>query len=157
MENSIDLTKPEWQPPSPIAVAGPPKGFELANPWARLIANIIDGLIIGTIAGIISLPFISDEKSNGDKRIVQLIGIIIGAFYYTFQDTSTKQATIGKRAFKLIVVDDFGNPIDKERAIKRFLCRLIPTFGIGLALCLFRDDKRCLHDIVSDTYVLKVM
>ena len=66
-------------------------------------------------------------------------------------------STLGKKAFNLKVVSDNNEPLKLfdiiyRETIGRFLSALICCVGYFMALV--RDDKKGLHDILSDTSVV---
>ncbi len=71
--------------------------------------------------------------------------------------------TIGKKALGIKIVDTNGNLPEKQHLIKRygvyFLPGQIPVIGQIISLInvlfIFGPEKRCLHDLLGDTIVIK--
>ena len=69
---------------------------------------------------------------------------------------SPRQATFGKAALGLVVIDGGGHRISFLRATGRWLGKLLSwaTFGIGFYLIQFTEKKQGLHDLIADTFVV---
>lgn len=151
------------------------KKLKYAGFWRRLSASLIDILI--TMPIIISLSYLFgldkyvalelDENiqilaQNPNaiffRFLVDVISVIILAFYSVLFITSNKRATIGKMVFDIQVVDVNGNKLTKMRALMRFLSSIILTsltLGIGLIMIAFTKEKTSLYDLVCSTRVIK--
>jgi uncharacterized RDD family membrane protein YckC len=83
--------------------------------------------------------------------------IVVDWVYRTVLESSSWQATVGKRFLGLIVVDGEGRRLSFARAggrqIGRFLSYL--TFYVGFLLILFTEKHQALHDKLVDTYVIR--
>ena len=81
------------------------------------------------------------------------IGIV---FYFAIQESSDFQATVGKRALNIKVVDKRGNKISFWRALGRYLAKIISALilYIGFIMIGFTSKKQGLHDIIADTLVI---
>ena len=93
----------------------------------RIIAHIIDGIIIGII-GVLWVVILVVLKRTGllsieTVKILYPIGFIIIGFLYCLQEGFLgKGQTIGKRALKIKVVSEDGNvPSYKQAVIRNFL------------------------------------
>ena len=69
--------------------------------WKRVLAIIIDGLILGIVEGIINWIF----TSVGLETVGSILSIIIAWLYYSLMESSEYQATLGKMALHLRVTD----------------------------------------------------
>lgn len=139
-------------------VSGQPASFD-----RRLGAFIID-LIVSNIAGfIVGLVFGFMLVSGGDisgeslESICTLLGIAAGWLYYALQESSAKQATLGKLACGLIVTDMQGQRINFGQATGRHFGKIISglILCIGFLMCTWTKRKQCLHDIMSGCLVLR--
>lgn len=144
--------------------------------WQRLIANIIDHLILGLVQFIFSaiifaiiagLGFISLESGQSFERITLIVisslflfslgYLILWWVYYAYLE-STYGATIGKDIIGLKVTDMEGNPISFSKASGRFIGRLLSlsmTFYLGYIMAVFTNKKQALHDMIAGCLVLK--
>ncbi len=160
------------------------QGRPLAEWWQRLVAIIIDSVILGIVTGIISAVIIAaghyQGNGNGlfstrlDARhvVAGLITFVIDLGYFALLNGSEKGQTIGMMALGITVRDNqTGGPIDPPRAGVRIfvlypgiLLRWIPVLGaiagvytIVVGLSPLWDKKReGWHDKVVKTTVIKV-
>lgn len=146
----------------------------LAERSARLMAFILDavftlfpcGLVLSIVSSMRGIPPENLLQGSGLEELVQnLGGIAVWALvnFYTLR----KGQTIGKRILKIQVVDvETGKiPSLANLVLLRFgLFALISQAGVsGLAiavanpLMIFGEDRRCVHDYIARTKVIKVL
>jgi uncharacterized RDD family membrane protein YckC len=135
---------------------------EYAGFWRRLVAVIIDGLILGIagrlIFGRLAVPFLFFPKIK--PLLVtnfSLSYIILGWIYYALMESSVKQATLGKMALGIAVTDLEGKRISFARATGRHFSKIISgvILYIGFIMAAFTEKKQALHDIIADCLVIK--
>ena len=148
------------------------QNLQLADGGKRFIAFLIDAIILGVVSSILfgilfTLGFIgasADETSDesgmmaamaGAGLLVQLVSFALQVSYFTYFESSDRQATIGKSAMGLIVADENGNRLDTQKALIRNIMRLISSAIclIGYLMAFFTEKKQTLHDIVAKTNV----
>jgi len=147
------------------------KNLQLADSGKRVIAFLIDAIILGVISSIlyVILGFVgfmgsSSLETGGSGGImaimagaslVNLLSVAIQVGYFTYMESSERQATIGKSAMGLIVADENGNRLDTQKALIRNLSRIIS--GIiclfGYIMAFFTEKKQALHDVIAKTNV----
>jgi len=159
-----------WAPQAPIGYAG----F-----WLRLVAHLIDSfvltiplvLIVVFLIIVTGLSVVLQELHPGEsaEEIFAAIGvgfILLGAgvltlatwLYYAIFESSTWQATPGKKALGLFVTDINGDRISFARASGRFFAKMISgliPFAIGYIMAGFTAKKQALHDIIAGCLVLR--
>lgn len=141
----------------------------LAERSDRFWANLVDQFLlvlpwIGSMVLSAILAASGGEESAAVAGVVALLGFLgmlaVGA-YQLHLVVQTGQ-TIGKRMLGIRVIRSDGSPVTFGRI---FLLRnLLPGFinaACGLfsivdALFIFNDDRRCIHDMIADTKVVKV-
>jgi uncharacterized RDD family membrane protein YckC len=144
--------------------------MQYAGFWLRLVAYVIDNiilLIIGSLSGFVfgaifgSLYSLSMGTAEGAEEAVLfpslLLGLVINWLYYAFQESSPKQATLGKQAVGIVVVDLDGKRISFGKASGRLFGKLLSGFIllIGFVMAGFTEKKQALHDIISGCLVIK--
>lgn len=172
------------------AAAGAPMGIRAtataafpplryAGFWLRLVAYIIDGIIVGCVFLIIfgflaavtgigsTLRNIRPGEDPGD--VVALLGVtlifavlgiaLVGVWlYHALLESSSWQGTLGKKVLGLAVTDTEGRRISFGRASGRyfakFVTNLIPLF-IGYILAGFTERKQAIHDVIAGSLVLR--
>ena len=77
--------------------------------------------------------------------------------YYSLLESSTWQATLGKKALGLEVTDLNGARISFGRATGRWAARYVSvmTLGIGNIMAGFTEKKQALHDMIAGTLVIR--
>jgi uncharacterized RDD family membrane protein YckC len=83
--------------------------------------------------------------------------MVLNWLYYALLESSTWQATLGKKALGLEVTDVEGRRISFGRASGRFFAKIISTLilFIGFIMAGFTEKKQALHDIIAGTLVIR--
>jgi uncharacterized RDD family membrane protein YckC len=141
----------------------------LAEPGTRLIAHMVDSLANGLpFIAMMVLGFILDASMGAEKGMYLLVCMCLGVLgslavlVYQLRLVSTLGQTIGKRMMGIQVRRTDGSPVDLGRLV--LLRNIVPWFinsacGIFFlvdALFIFGEERRCLHDQIADTIVVKV-
>jgi len=157
-----------WAVPEDL-VAGPAPGFLFGGAGERLIAYIVDILITGVIVTLIAIVgglFVGAGAAAGSNvlagagAVVLVLALVIVPLAYFPWFWARDGATPGMRIFDLKVVrDSDGGPISGGSAILRLIGYWIDwiVFGIPIGLVwIFIDKrKRCWHDLIASTVVVK--
>jgi len=146
--------------------AGYEMDVEYGGRWRRLIAAVIDGLIVYAVTWLLTAPFLGFgtiyEGSLARRTAANLIAGVVAFLYYVLQHGKSGR-TLGKRAMGLRVVraDDAG-PISYGQAAWRLLFEYLislATCGVGglidVAWILWDKRRQALHDKVARTVVVK--
>ena len=132
----------------------PEMGTEGDVVWRRVVAIIIDIVLIGIVSSVISGILAQARLAV----LGSLFGLVIGFGYYIYFEGSYGQ-TIGKMALDIVVVTEDGGPVDFGPSAIRNLLRIVdvlPAFYlIGFVAVLVTDRKQRLGDIVADTVVVR--
>ena len=137
--------------------------------WFRVIAAIVDGIIsqIGAIIVVFPLAFALGASMAGtsSQREIEaaaeafgmIMGILIQCLYFTVSESSSWQATLGKKMFGLKVTDMAGNKIGFGKANARYWSKIISAIIllVGFLMVAFTKQKQGLHDIIAGTLVIK--
>ena len=171
--------------PPNVGVAGYSAGrgqFLYAGFWLRLIAHLIDSLILGVAVIALFIPLaaitgaaahlrtLEDAPRNGQADPAVIAALISVAFtfvgaavlitwlYNAYFESSAWQATVGKRALNLYVTDLSGQPISFMNATGRYFAKivtgLIPLF-LGYIMAGFTERRQALHDMIAGTLVMR--
>lgn len=142
---------------------------ELASEGTRLLAKVLDNILMTIIGGIYLVILLIGAASGGSdvSSILLVLGFLVltpiafGWFAYNIYLVNKYGQTFGKRIMKIKMVRTDGSPLNTIRWV--CLRTWIPsalsgmTFGLfGLidVLCIFGVKKTCLHDMISDTKVI---
>ncbi len=81
--------------------------------------------------------------------------VVLGGLYFAVMESSTWQATLGKRLIGIKVTDVEGRRIGLARATARFIAAALSwlTLNLGHALAAWTPQRRALHDYVAGTRV----
>ena len=148
--------------------------------WLRLVALIIDSLILGMLQWIVIIPVlgllgfsfyagsgmdVDDPESAAGLVGMAMAGVgvlwllftAVTVLYFSFMESSKYQGTLGKMALGLVVTDMNGNKLDFSKALVRNLCRIISnlTFLVGYIVAAFTEKRQALHDLIAGTLVLR--
>jgi uncharacterized RDD family membrane protein YckC len=136
--------------------------------WRRLAACLLDGLLLAlpllafTLLAVIAWKA-SSSRASSDVRLLAvpvawLVTLVFALwFYFAVSESSSRQATLGKRVFGIYVTDIEGRRLALGRSTCRTLAKYISslTLGIGYALCGFTPKKQALHDLIANSLVLR--
>lgn len=137
--------------------------YQVAGLGTRILAQIIDLLIITALEIVLGIVAISLGVALVDATVMVLI-FILGSFvilvgYFWASEALWSGQTLGKRAFRLRVVGDHGEPITFGQAAIRNLVRIIdwlPTwYGIGVVVVFANGHGKRLGDMAAGTIVVK--
>lgn len=148
--------------------------------WLRFVAYIIDGVISGVAFLILLIPLFvltgagtalskissGEDISDGVATFLGL-GFLLGFFgiiflvswlYHALSESSSWQATPGKKMLHLKVTDMTGQPISFGRASGRFFAKIITgmiPLMIGYIIAGFTEKKQAIHDMIASCLVLR--
>lgn len=126
--------------------------LEFAGFWTRFFAALIDGILLSLVMGIFNITL--------ESKLFLNIGIngLIMLLYYTYFESSVRQATIGKQLLNIKVVDKNGNRLTTNSAFIRNISKYLSAFIllIGYLMAAFDARKQALHDKLAGSFVVKV-
>ena len=152
---------------------------EYAGFWLRLVAFIIDSIVLSVVYLLIVIPiynafcpatynnaediftddvgrvtsFINSLPSMLD--LSQIILIVIAIVYYAWMESSRYQASLGKLALELKVTDMQDAKLAPAKALLRNVCKIFSAvLFLGFLLAAFTAKKQTLHDILAGTLVV---
>ncbi len=149
--------------------------LELAERVVRLGAYLLDAAVIAIPAILIAVlvPAMAGATSDGDTPGLGAGGTIVltvfglyalGVVVLNLIWLHRHGQTIGKRLLKVRIVRTNGERCSLLRII---FARYVPVgllgaipfigwlFSLADPLLIFREDRRCLHDLIADTMVVK--
>ncbi|WP_424244532.1 putative RDD family membrane protein YckC [Elusimicrobium posterum] len=139
-----------------------------ASFWQRFFALVIDNIILSVASSIVGFiiglviggGMQANANPTGEQLIIMiaLYGIFFIAYclYFPILESSASQATPGKMAVGIKVVDLNGQRISFLRALGRYFAHAISqiTLLIGFMMVCFTEKKQALHDMISGTLVV---
>ena len=144
---------------------------ELAGRWTRFVASFVDGIIglcyaipilymLGTFSYIVA--------KQQPPHLLTIAGAVLGFIGFLLVHgylLKTNGQTVGKKLTGIRIVDLDGNLPDFAKVIllrylPMSLVAMIPVLGGCLSLVdvlfIFRQDRRCIHDLLAGTKVVMV-
>jgi len=169
------------------AAPGPGYGFApaadraYAGFWLRVLAYMIDSvvmfvpLLVWTFIAVALSPIdwdtLAATESTWDPWSGASQDEAIGVFYlwayggsfaiqwvyHALLESSAWQATLGKRAAGIRVVDAQGQRLTFGRATGRYFGKILSSipFNFGFLMVAFTDRKQGLHDKLAETFVVR--
>ena len=136
--------------------------MEYVGVGRRLVATIVDviiiGILFGVISGLFSIPQDPGQDSFEVLGTTNIASFLISLLYYVGLEATTG-ATIGKRLLGLRVVMADGSPIDWTSSIIRNVLRIIdflPAFYLLGAIFVWSTEKnQRIGDLGANTVVIR--
>jgi len=158
-----------------------PLSFELAGPGSRILAALLDQLIIGTILfGIYAVAMFvaflgewitenqvtqfAEDVQSGQWSMAVMGVLVLAAFvvsfgYYVVMEMTTNGQTVGKRVMGLRVIRDGGYGLTLTGSLLRNLGRLVDmlpgTYLAGMAAMVIHRQEKRLGDMLAGTVVVR--
>ncbi|MAW34579.1 MAG: RDD family protein [Gammaproteobacteria bacterium] len=127
--------------------------------WRRLASILYDFLLVVAVLIIMSIPFFSFDlqENNLLKVTIQIYYYLITQYFFVWFWVHN-QGTLGMKTWKIKIICDNNNRLSYKQAIIRFNVAIFSLlfFGLGFLISFFRKDKKCFHDIISKTALIKL-
>ena len=142
----------------PVEPKGPAPGVAYGGAGERLLAYIIDGLVVlvaNLVMFLVALLLLFIALPVGILVFLAIFVVDIAYFPYFWK---TRGQTPGMRQFQLYVVRDRdGGPITSGQAILRLIGYWVDSvvFYLGFIWILIDSRKRGWHDLIAGTVVIK--
>ncbi|MDP7111363.1 MAG: RDD family protein [Myxococcota bacterium] len=159
-----------------------PLSFELAGVGSRILAALLDQLIILTVeiglllaallAGVLGewiseadIQQVADELSAGGGPTGYLIaismaaGFVVNFGYYVLLEMVTNGQTLGKRVLGIRVIRDGGYGLTLTASLLRNLARMVDmlpnTYLVGMIVMITHRQEKRLGDMMAGTVVVR--
>lgn len=145
---------PSYHQPPNYQPYGEYAGAPYAGFWIRVVAALVDGLVVG----IIYLLFALVALRELDLVAIELVFYVVTYSYSIFMHKAYGQ-TLGKMALRIRVIRHDGRELDWGTVILRELPGKILsglTLYVGYMLAGFTREKKGLHDMIAGTRVIKI-
>jgi uncharacterized RDD family membrane protein YckC len=135
--------------------------YELATPVTRAFAWVVDALILGMGSYVISK--VATAFQAVDRDVAAAIGtvsfFVLSIGYAIVCEWRWRGQTIGKRLFRLRVIDSHGLRLRLSQIVLRNLMRVFDSlpllYLVGAIACLFSRKLQRLGDLVANTVVVR--
>jgi uncharacterized RDD family membrane protein YckC len=174
-----NFTPPIGADPPPVPETIQPDRA-IAALWRRVVAFVLDGIILFVAASLVAMPFFETFSRLGSWGA--LVGFCLALPYFAILDSGIANGrTLGKRLMHIQVIDKNGAAISFGKSVVRYTVFAVPyflnnlllpltrtpwavfglmsilIFGVGgatLYLVVFnRHTRQGLHDLSVGTYV----
>lgn len=177
---------PQMQMPSPPATTLPEarafyapqisasRPLAYAGFWLRLVAWLIDYIIINIALSFVTLPLMATSSLRGwmihppqspeelaafssSVFKIFILALVFNWLYFALLESSAWQATVGKKTLGLEVTDLARQRISFARATGRYFGKIISAmiFLVGFIMAGFTAQKQALHDMMAGTLVMR--
>ena len=144
---------------------GLPTGVVLAAMWRRVLAQLLDQLLIVIPVVIVALVAgVRSADDLADKQFVINLAVVLSAFTYDFVMIGRWGRTVGKFALgtKVVRIDTGGPVLWSSSAIRALIplaAGVIPSVGSALSLVVYatafwHPRRQGFHDRAAGTIVI---
>ncbi|HXJ13185.1 MAG TPA: RDD family protein [Candidatus Limnocylindrales bacterium] len=156
------------------------RGLTYAGFWLRVVAALIDSVIMSLALGVLLIPLflltgmevhiIEMVQHHGQPDpafiislvamilVFALIGVLAQWLYHAYLESGERQGTWGKQALGIYVTDLIGQPVTFGRASGRFFAKIVTgmvPIGLGYIMAGFTERRQALHDMIASCLVLR--
>jgi uncharacterized RDD family membrane protein YckC len=145
-----------WQ--APQTEPGPAPGLAFASPGSRLVAYIVDVVIVGILVVVLALLSVVLIVAVPLLSLLPIVGFIVIPFVYFPYYWARSGQTPGMKMMGIRVVRDRdGGPVTGGQAILRLIGYWVSGFAFYLGyIWIFIDKrKRGWHDLIAGTVVVE--
>ena len=131
--------------------------FKYAGFWRRFIALFIDVIIFNILLSLlIGILQVTMQPGLTGINFLAPLGLLYFVYAAIFESSSW-QATPGKRILSLKIVDYEGNAVGFLRAFGRNVGKIVSTIilWIGFVMAAFTSRKQALHDMMAGCLVIR--
>lgn len=135
------------------------KRAAFAGFWIRLMANILDGFIMGIPLSLIIAIYYGDDwsfsYSSHPFATYILFVLVIVALWLTWNGQTPGKKMMGIRVVSYPEMTNISTGEAWVRCVIGYILSAI-ILGFGFLMIAFRQDKRGLHDMIAGTCVIQV-
>ncbi|KQW46291.1 MULTISPECIES: RDD family protein [unclassified Roseateles] len=170
-----DVADQRFAPPQAHVADLAPDEAVLAGRGTRFIAALVDGVIAAAVLwGVLMIPVLkpiadadTQAAADGIWSIMPgsfALGVVVFLLVQGWP-LVTRGQTLGKMLFKLRIVRSDGSRPEAWRLLGlRYGVGLLMSISVGVvmiyslidSLLIFRTSRKCLHDSIADTQVIKL-
>ena len=143
---------------------------DYAGVGSRIVAVIVDHIIVGIITAVLAIPlglqmFTMSAAGLADPAVLMaqtmgmwVLSFVLWILYFSYFESKTGQ-TLGKKVVNIKVTKEDGKQPTFTDALIRNILRIIDIIGIyiiGFIVILATEKKQRIGDIAAHTVVVKV-
>jgi uncharacterized RDD family membrane protein YckC len=145
-----------WQAPEPEV--GPAPGMAFAGPGARLVAYIVDVIVVSVVVLVLVVLSVALVVTIPVLAVLPILAVIVVPLLYFPYYWSRSGQTPGMKMMGIRVVRDRdGGPVTGGQAVLRLIGYWVSGFVFYLGyIWIFIDKrKRGWHDLIAGTVVVE--
>jgi uncharacterized RDD family membrane protein YckC len=133
----------------------------LAGPGTRLLAWLLDLLVVMGLLGVVGIGFGIAAAIVGDYAgaVYGIVSFVLASGYWIVLEHRWDGRTLGKRALGLRVVGERGLRLTLGQVVLRNLLRLVDLLpgpaAVGALFCTLHPEHRRVGDLVAGTLVVR--
>jgi len=163
LQRPADRDSQLWAVEPADASEAAPVLYRAAGFWIRLLAFGIDLGVIACLNAILLRGVLPDNASQWSfYYLIESNALFLGitGLAYFILMTYYFSQTLGKMITGIQVVQRSGSQLSWETVIFRELVgrtlSQLMGLNLGYVVCWFHSEKRCLHDLIGDTWVVHI-
>ncbi len=145
-----------WQAPEPEI--GPAPGVVFAGPGARLVAYIVDVIIVSLVIVLLTIVGVALAVTIPLLAVLPFVAVVVIPLVYFPYYWSSSGQTPGMKMMGIRVVRDRdGGPVTGGQAVLRLLGYWVSgfVFYLGYVWIFIDKRKRGWHDLIAGTVVVE--
>ena len=153
-----------WAPPPPTSVSGPAPGLRYGGFWVRLVAFILDAIVLGVLTAALA-PLVSGGNavtwtSGGVMSVnytANAFGLLVDLIYFVgFWGWRGQSPGMIPFNMRIVMADD-GGKVDIVRCLLRYVGLIISfvVLFLGVIWVGFDRRKQGWHDKIAGTVVVR--
>jgi uncharacterized RDD family membrane protein YckC len=137
-------------------------GYDVAGLGSRIIAQLLDSLVVGVIAFVVAVAVLAlfGSSTSPDAVLVGLatVGVTLVVYigYFAVCEIASGGRTPGKSAGHLRVLDVSGTAPTAGQLLLRNVARIVDVlFGLGVIVMFWNRQSRRVGDLLAGTVVVR--
>ncbi len=137
-------------------------GYDIAGLGSRIIAQLLDALIVGVIAIVVAMALVAvinpTDARNSVLAGLATAGVTLFVYvgYFTVCEVASGGRTPGKTAGRLRVLDVSGGAPTAGQLLLRNVARIVDVIlGVGAIVMFWNSQSRRIGDLLAGTVVVR--
>ncbi|MHB8717944.1 MAG: RDD family protein [Candidatus Dormibacteria bacterium] len=135
--------------------------WDVAGLGSRLVAQVLDGLIVGAVDLVAAIVVLGAAQGGGDQASLAAVLAVVGVLtfvsvgYFVAFEAASAGRTPGKAAMGLRVITVQGGIPTMAQFLIRNVARLVDTLaGVGIVVMFINRQSRRVGDLLAGTLVV---
>jgi len=141
-----------------------PNSEALVYVWGAYLIDILFLVIVTFLTALLiginmddAMRLANGIRVSENLSMAENMAYLLSITYHVALPATPLRGTVGKLIMKLQIVNENGSRISLLQSLWRFIASIFSTLllFIGYIIIIFHPEKRSLHDLMANTYVLK--